>query len=198
VQEVFIDEKMKSWAISKKQAHKKGQGFQQKVNVRDSVYIGYLGEAVFFSLHRKIARHLDEHGFDFMVYHRKIETKAYFSDFPPKDDYWMQVTEKDRIRTDNDAHYCFICLMTNYDRAFLVGEIPVGDYKALSIFHKEGTVRPNSKFVFKTDTWEMQAKHLIQVSRRQTIEKEMSKCTNSQKRKKEEPSVREAPALLFM
>ena len=122
--EVAITSRMKEWAKKKANSHVKGKRFDENINRRDSVYIGYLGESVFWEENKK-ARHIDNSGYDFLLNNKKIEVKAYWSQFKPRPSFYLKIPTQDIKRTAEGAVYSFICIDTSSDRAWYLGQYPV-------------------------------------------------------------------------
>ncbi len=156
---IKLTEKMKRWAIDKENKHKKGKRFDKNVDKRNSIYIGYLGEAVFLNLYTD-AIHVNNSEFDFLLWEVKYEVKSYWSKFEPKQDYFLKIPKLDASRVANDTIYCFICIDTVNDMAWLLGFMPCIDFKRIAVFRAYGEKQSGCDFFYTTDCYEIQVKHL--------------------------------------
>jgi len=157
---VSITEKMKKWAIDMTEKHKKGQRFDPNTDKRNSVYIGYLGEAVFWCEFGEKAEHINIGGYDFLLDEAKLEIKTWWSKHEPMPDYFLKIPKTDCSRIDPKAIYCFICVNTVDNCAWIVGFMSVSEFKEIRVLREGGKNQQGSDFRYTTDCYEIQAKCL--------------------------------------
>ena len=160
-EEVVITEKMKRWATHKASVHKCGDRYVEKMGDggRDNIYVGYLGEAIFWSTY-PMAKHVNVSDHDFLLWKRMWEIKGYWSNFPPQPDYFGLVPAEAAERVNIDASYFFICIDTDKDIAWKIGTITNRRFKEISTFKKKGELQEGGRFTYKVDDYEIRLKQL--------------------------------------
>lgn len=151
---ILITEKMKAWAKQKSEAHVKGMLFDSDVDSRDSIYIGYLGEAIFWS-ENKNASHKNASGYDFSLGNKKIEIKANWTKFNPSLEHYLKIPIEDFLRTDPDINFCFICINTEKDTAWVLGQISKQKFLDRCELRKKGQYQSGTKFTYTTHCFEI-------------------------------------------
>lgn len=135
---VTITNKMKGWAQVKARSHVKGKRFDSDIDKRDSVYLGYLGDAV-FQKEYPYAEHCDRSDYDFLLAHNKIDVKSWWSKYKPKIEYFVQIPFRDIDRMPEV--YVFICLNVEHDIGWIVGWIYAETFKETAAFKNKNTER---------------------------------------------------------
>ena len=129
---------MKGWAQSKAHAHVKGKRFDGDIDKRGSVYLGYLGDAVFQEEY-PFAEHYDQSDYDFLLAHNKIDVKSWWSKYKPRTTFFVQIPVKDAERTPDV--YVFVCLNVKDDIGWLVGWVEAETFKRVAILKKKNAMR---------------------------------------------------------
>lgn len=152
--ELLITSEMQDWAKGKSQAHIKGDLFDGDIDKRDSVYIGYLGEALFWK-YVPNAKHCNVSGYDFEVGSKKIEVKANWTKYTPREDHFIKIPIEDLLRTDPLVLLCFICVNTETNTGWILGEISKQRFLEMCELRKKGQIQNGSQFKYTTHCFEI-------------------------------------------
>jgi len=153
---IIITAEMKEWARDKAQRHVKGKRFDSDIDKRNSVYLGYLGDAVFHKEY-PYAEHCDLSDYDFILAHNKIDVKAWWSKYKPKPAYFVQIPAIDMDR--RPEVYVFVCLNEGHGLGWIVGWIYAEAFKKLAAFRKKDEER-GLAIKYTADCFEMQVSGL--------------------------------------
>jgi hypothetical protein len=126
--EVEISEKMEAWAKQKADVQIETEGFISGIDTHKSVYLGYLGEAAWWKHHPK-ANHVDSRDYDFEFNGNQYDVKGYWSQFIPRTGYTVYIPKKNMNR--GSGFYCFVAVMPEIKKAYLIGEIECDRFKEL-------------------------------------------------------------------
>ena len=145
-----ITEKMSAWAEKKAAAHIKGPRYDKATDTKNSVLIGYLGEAAFW-MDNQGARHYDRPEFDFIVNGCTHEVKAAASAVPPLPWYDVKIPQVDIGRTDPHATLTFYQIDLEGLVYWRLGSINYQEFIMLSKVKEKGELfeRKDGKLVKK-------------------------------------------------
>lgn len=135
---IEITDKMQAWAEKKTDAHKKGKRFDENMNLRNSVLMGYLGDACFWK-HFPMAKHIDNSVCDFELVEKQIDNKTYWSGCVPRDEFFVQIPKEDADR--GTGNYFFICYNEADKICWLLGWKPCKEYLDHSTYREAGETR---------------------------------------------------------
>lgn len=147
---VEITKEMMDWATAKTKAHVKGQKFRSEVDKHNSVLLGYTGDACFQKQYPD-ATHVDESNYDFIYCDVQIDVKSWWSKYPPKPGYYVQIPTVDIVR--HPEVYVFCCILDGFHYGYLVGFMDSYDYKEKSTFHRKG--EKNDRLTYCVNCWEL-------------------------------------------
>ena len=151
---IRIEEKMLEWARGRANKHVKGARYDKDVDNRDSIYIGYVGEAIWWAKHQD-ATHVNRSGYDFEFLGEKVEIKTNWTKCFPKDEHLLKVPVQDYERTHPEAVFCFICVNTEANYAWELGYINKSTFDEKCQRRKKGDKQQGSKFIYTTDCFEI-------------------------------------------
>jgi len=159
MQKVKITEAMMNWAQDKANDHRKGKRFVKSIDLHNSVLVGYIGDAVFQEQYPD-AIHVDESNYDFVYVNIEIDVKSWWSKYPPRNDYYVQIPTVDIIRSPEV--YVFACIMDGFEYGYLVGHIDAKEFKKASTYRKKGEKgeRAGKEIKYTTNCWELPVSQL--------------------------------------
>lgn len=128
--------------------------------------VGFLGEEIFMNVFPEAKGSEDEevYDYDFTMYTKKVELKTKMCKSIPQPNYEASIY----TYFNQDPDYYFFCRiykeLDSYPYGWLLGYIPVQDFKEKSVLLKKGELQENG-LVPRVNTWNVRIDELIPMDR---------------------------------
>jgi len=152
MKKVLITPKMEAWAQRKAIAQVETEGFIRAIDTHESVYVGYLGEAAWWSCH-PTALHADSRDYDFILDGETYDVKSYWSKYKPREGYTAYIPAKNMNR--GKGFYYIVAVLPETKKAYLIGQIECERFKQIADFRKNGQKKEGRSGYFKCDCYEI-------------------------------------------
>lgn len=153
---VDVTPKLLRWANKHNFSYDTAPGLLPQLNVRDSAFIGRVGEGAFWCRFQE-ADYVNETHRDFVLNGYDIDVKIAYStcNHPPPMSYWAQVPASEVVRSS--GLYVFGRWLRPAELVVFLGYIRCSDFDRFGEYREKDSTRPEpDPFTFLEDTIEMQ------------------------------------------